>query len=374
MMRRKYLNHSLILGLLVACSLGAATCTSNRQKDTRQIPCDSQATNATDSLLQVLASDCGTKTRFGHQDDTLYGHQWWNQEGRSDVLETTGHYPAVFGWELGGIEHGDSCSLDSVSFDDIRRQIILADLRGGINTISWHLDNPLNGHSSWDKTNNTVQAILNDSTVQTKFRTWLGRLATFFTSLKRDDGTLVPILFRPFHEHSGNWFWWGSPYCTPQEYKSLWKLTQKILKSAHVHNLLYIYSPDNVPDNRTYFERYPGDDLVDVLGLDDYHRGGADGVADYTERTTKRLKMMAKEAYQRQKIYVFSETGSESLPMTNWYTQVLTPILRETYPAYVLVWRNAYNIPTHFFAPYKGNASEKDFKKFAEQKNIIMGK
>lgn len=374
MMKQKQLNHCFILGLLVACSLGAATCTSNQQKDTRQFPSDRQATDATDSLLQVLVADCGTKTRFGHQDDTVYGHQWWNEEGRSDVLETTGHYPAVVGWELGGIEHGDSCSLDSVQFSDIRKQIILADQRGQINTVSWHLDNPLNGHSSWDKTNNTVQAILTDSSVQVKFKTWLTRLATFFTSLKRKDSTLVPILFRPFHEHSGNWFWWGSPYCTPQEYKALWQLTQNTLKEAQVHNLLYIYSPDNVADSYTYFERYPGDDLVDILGLDNYHRRGIDGVPDYKEGTKKLLKMIAKEASKRHKIYVLSETGSESLPMTNWYTQVLTPILRETHPAYVLVWRNAYNIPTHFFTPYKGNPSEKDFKRFAEQEDIIMGK
>ena len=83
--------------------------------------------------------------------------------------------------------------------------------------------------------------------------------------------------------------------------------------------------------------------------------------------------MMAKEANKRHKVYILSETGSESLPMSKWFTEVLTPILRETHPAYVLVWRNAYNISTHFFTPFKGNVGTMDFKTFTEQEDIIMG-
>lgn len=53
----------------------------------------------------------------------------------------------------------------------------------------------------------------------------------------------VPVLFRPWHEHTGSWFWWGEKLCTPEEYKALWHMTVDILRSDGVDNALYAYSP-----------------------------------------------------------------------------------------------------------------------------------
>ena len=107
-----------------------------------------------------------------------------------------------------------------------------------------------------------------------QFRLWLDRLAGFFVGLKSADGTCVPVLFRPFHEHTGSGFWWGEAQCTPDEYKALWRFTVEYLRDVKgVHNLLYVYSPDLYRDAEHYTERYPGDEWVDVLGLDAYHRG-----------------------------------------------------------------------------------------------------
>ena len=55
----------------------------------------------------------------GHQDDPFYGVHWQWEEGRSDVLEACGDYPAVMGFDLGGIEMGDAKNLDSVPFTRI---------------------------------------------------------------------------------------------------------------------------------------------------------------------------------------------------------------------------------------------------------------
>ena len=60
---------------------------------------------------------------FGHHDDPVYGHSWNGDEGRSDVLEVCGAYPAVMNWDLGGLENGDAANLDSVPFDRMKREI-----------------------------------------------------------------------------------------------------------------------------------------------------------------------------------------------------------------------------------------------------------
>lgn len=70
------------------------------------VPADSQATPETRALYRNLFEVADEGVMFGHQDDALYGHDWKYEEGRSDVRECCGDYPAVFGWELGGLETG----------------------------------------------------------------------------------------------------------------------------------------------------------------------------------------------------------------------------------------------------------------------------
>ena len=65
--------------------------------------------------------------------------------GRSDIRDITGEYPAVYGFDLGRIELGWKVNLDSVPFDKTRQYIQEAYERGGIITLSWHLNNPLTG-------------------------------------------------------------------------------------------------------------------------------------------------------------------------------------------------------------------------------------
>ena len=86
---------------------------------------------------------------YGHQDDPFYGITWNWDEGRSDTYELVGDYPAVMGFDLGGIEVGDLKNLDSVPFNRIRQEIIAHHERGGIITISWHPRNPLLGTTAW---------------------------------------------------------------------------------------------------------------------------------------------------------------------------------------------------------------------------------
>lgn len=336
---------------------------------------DNQATTETKSLYKFLQSIQGKNIMMGHQDDTAYGIGWKYEPGQSDIKKVAGDYPAVYGWELGHIELGDSASLDDLSFERIRNYIIDAHNRGGINTISWHLRNPLTGDSSWDvSSDQVVRSIIPGGQNHELYKQWLDRLAVFFHSLK-SGRTPVPVLFRPFHEHTGSWFWWGKNLCSREDYIQLWQFTVEYLRDRkNVHNLLYIYSPDRVPSKEEYFERYPGDNYVDILGLDLYHRNGEAGAEDYIAAVQNVLKILADYTRTNKKPFVFSETGSEQLPMNKWFTEVLWRAMEPNKPCYVLLWRNAYERPSHYYAPFPGHPVNADFIQFKESKNILFEK
>jgi mannan endo-1,4-beta-mannosidase len=240
-----------------------------------QKPTDPKATPETVKLYQNLMKLQSKGLMFGHQDALAYGEGWVYEEGRSDVKDVCGDYPAVYGWEIGHLELGDAYSLDSVHFDKIQNWIKIVYERGGVNTISWHLRNPLTGGTSWDvSSKEVVNSILPGGSKHEVFKGYLDKLATFLLALKTDDGTYIPILFRPFHEHTGSWFWWGKDLCSVEDYKSLWQFTVSYLQNEkNIHHLIYTYSTDRFKTEAEYLERYPGDDIIDILGFDLYDRG-----------------------------------------------------------------------------------------------------
>lgn len=87
------------------------------------------------------------------------------------------------------------------------------------------------------------------------------------------------MIFRPYHEFDGDWFWWGRSHCTIDEFKTLWRFTVAYLRdSLEVHNFIYAFSPDNKFNTESEFlERYPGDEWVDMVGMDNYGDFGRDG-------------------------------------------------------------------------------------------------
>jgi mannan endo-1,4-beta-mannosidase len=322
-------------------------------------------------LLSNLKTISKKHILFGHQDATAYGVFWKDEEDRSDLKELTGSYPAVYGWDLGHIELGKGENLDGVSFDLIRREIVKAYERGGLSTISWHLRNPVNDSSAWDTSNYSVQKILSGGLVNEKYKIYLDRVADFLGNLKTSDGVLIPVIFRPFHEHTGSWFWWGKDFSTPEEYIALWHLTVNYLrKEKNLKNLLIAYSSADIQSKENYLERYPGDGYVDIIGFDDYSMNED----EYIKRSEINLAILTEIAKERNKISAFTETGSEQILNPFWYTEVLLPVI-DKYPiAYVLVWRNANNRPNHYYVPYVGHSAETDFLKFFQSNKMWFGK
>ena len=323
-------------------------------------------TPETQNLLKNLKVISGKGFMFGHQDDPLYGIGWEGDDGRSDVKSVVGDYPAVMGFDLGRIELGNEKNIDNVSFEKIRQEIIRQYQRGGMITMSWHMNNPLTNGDAWDvkKGENAVASVLPDGQNHDKFLRWLQSAADFFNSLKTEDGTKIPIVFRPWHEHTGSWFWWGKDLCSPEEYQQLWKMTVDFMQEKGVNNLLYAYSPDIQGPGQIYMERYPGDEYVDILGLDGYHRNNEAGIESFQNSLNTILSFMTDEGKKRNKPIALTETGLEAIPIANWWTGVLLPIVGKYPISYVMVWRNARERENHYYAPYPGQKSAADFIKF----------
>lgn len=352
--------------LLIALLLIAAMAT----QAAKPVPSDAKATRQTVKLYQKMLKLQSKGMMFGHQDDLAYGTNWYGEEGRSDVKEVCGDYPAVFGWELGHLELGNAYSLDSVKFENITRWIKKVNKDGGINTISWHFRNPLTGGSSWDvSSTKTVGSMLPGGEKNELYKQYLDQLATFLNSLKTDKGVMIPILFRPFHEHTGSWFWWGQNLCTVEEYKALWRFTVSYLRETkNIHHLLYAYSTDRFASQDHYLERYPGDDLIDLVGFDLYDRGPG-----YAETLGNCAKMLSLIGDQKGKIVAVTEAGGPIATDTDWWTNTLLETLRPYNLSYVLVWRNAYNHPQEkAYGPHKGSPSEQDFVKFHKDPKTLF--
>lgn len=226
-------------------------------------------TTETVNLLNNLRKVPTQGIMFGHHDDPLYGVGWEGDEDRSDVKSVCGDYPAVMSFDLGHIELEREKSLDNVPFRKIRQETINQYKRGGVVSFSWHLDNPLTGKDAWDVSDTTVVAsILPGGVHHAKFISWLDAVAAFMNTLETEEGTKIPVIFRPWHEHTGSWFWWGQNLCTADQYKALWRMTHDRMHARGVKNLLYAYSPGSEPkDSTAYLERYPGDDIIDPGGL-----------------------------------------------------------------------------------------------------------
>ncbi|MGV3705847.1 MAG: glycoside hydrolase family 26 protein [Arcticibacter sp.] len=340
---------------------------------------DKQASTETKKLYKNLFKLRETKILFGHQDALAYGFGWKYDADRSDIKDVAGEHPALYGWDIAGLENDSPVNLDSVPFEKMKKFIRDVYDRGGVNTISWHLDNPVNGKSAWDTIPGSVGMILPGGAKHQLYKQWLDKVALFMKDLKGSDGKLVPILFRPFHELTGSWFWWGKRECSPQEMKRLWVFTLDYLSRRHqVHNLIYVFNTADFSSSQEFLERYPGDEYADILSFDTYQFGPKENGVGFRKETESKMNILAGLAKTKRKLIALAETGYETIPDPDWWTGVLYPSISNQPVSYVLVWRNAGYRPHskdyHYYAPYRGHGSAPDFLKFTKNGRIVLGK
>lgn len=331
-------------------------------------PTDSLATAETRSLLNSMQRLQRAGVLFGHHDDTAYGVNWKFKDS-SDVKNVTGSYPAVYGWDLSGIELDSTFDINRIPFTTQARLVREAYERGGVNTFCWHMNNPGNDKTSWDTTSILVYQLLPGGEYHKKYVTWLDRAARYLSTLKGSGGEPIPILFRPFHELTGDWFWWGYGNSNANDFIELWRFTINYLRNTKkLHNLLLVYSAAEYYSDIDLLERYPGDDYADFIGFDTYC---FDDVQLYKKNMNRQLQILQQVTNEHHKLACIAETGYQGIPLKNWWTEVLVPLLAQYNTlSYLLIWRN--NGPEHYYAPYSGQVSAEDFRQFYKAGQVMF--
>lgn len=357
---------------------------------------DSQASQETKELYTYLKD-------LNKDNDILFGQQHALDEGvtltsegsragstDSDVKNAVGDYPAVFGWDtlsLDGYEKPGVSGNPKQSIANLTHSMKIAHQLGGIITMSTHPHNFVTGGDFNDTSGNVVQEILPGGSKNNQFNQWLDRIAELAHNLKTDEGKTIPVIFRPFHEQTGSWFWWGESTTNPEQYKALYRYTVEYLRDQKgVHNFLYAYSPG--AGNDRYFKTYPGDAYVDVLGIDSYDDKNQPGSDSYIQALKKDTTMLVKEAEARNKIAALTEFGysaqglKDSGNTLDWYTRIFNALQKDPVAskiAYMMTWAN-FGMGNNLYTPYRdvnGNLGGDhellaDFKKFYQDPHSVF--
>ena len=346
---------------------------------------DPNATAETVALFYNLKKLSKTKFAIGQQDafNSFYNN---GSSAQSDIKKTTGYDPALLGSDFMFITDKNNNGQANNWF--YQQEVIITDdvkeaySKGMINIFSWHLREPNKEDSFYasdmtDAVKTTAfKSILPGGVNHAWYKTKLDKVAAVISNLKGSNGELIPIIFRPFHEFDGSWFWWGANFCSPEEYKAAYQFTVDYLKNTKgVHNILYAFSPDNsYSTSANYLSRYPGDTYVDVLGMDNYGDFNNQGQTG-SDRANAKLKMISDLAVAKVKIAALTETGYQvttTTPIINgWFSTYLYNALtaNSVEISFVMFWNNTtsgYWVPT----PTDSNAA--DFKTFATKSKSVL--
>ncbi len=225
------------------------------------------------------------------------------QEELAHIEEVTGKQPALLGFELlsyspniNYLDTDEECMIEvEQNFGTLKKAWEWADKKGLI-TFTWHWFSPLGGRSKAFFSYNTdfdASKAVTDGTSEN--RALLSDMDMMAGLLRPFCDKHIPILWRPFHEGDGNWFWWGVK--GPEPLKKLWRLMyERYTNVHHLNNLIWVWNSP-VP------ECYPGDDVVDIISRDMYppeheHTSRAEMYRDLVKIT------------EQKKIVLIGETGT----------------------------------------------------------------
>ena len=342
---------------------------------------DKNASTETAALFYNLRNLGKSKTLIGQQDAF---NSFYQNSGSSDIKKTTGNDPSILGSDFMFITDKDNPNNNWYVQQENK---IIQDTKdaynkGIINTFCWHLREPYNEKSfySADMTSEQRTDAFKSLLPGGKFNDWykkkLDKVASVVSNLKDTNGKQIPIIFRPFHEFDGNWFWWGANYCTAEEYISVYRFTVNYLRDTkNVHNILFAFSPDNsYTTPSSYLSRYPGDDYVDILGMDNYGDFDNKGTSGASLANSK-LKLISDLAISKNKIAALTETGyrvtSTTPAINNWFSTYLYDAITNNnlQIAYVMFWSNT---SSGYYVPTPGNSNVADFQNFTLKSKIIL--
>lgn len=224
------------------------------------------ATANTKKLYSFLKDSYGKYVITGQQcDGGINGNEF------KAIKNLTGDYPALLGLDM--MDYTPSRTALGTSSSAVDKAIEFHK-KGGIVTFCWHWNAPTeylystaNSSDGWwggfytQNSKFDIAKVMNGQ--DEKGKKLLDRdIKEIAKQLKRLEKAGVPVIWRPLHEASGGWFWWGAQ--GPDAYKKLWKYLYKELTNTYgCNNLIWVYNGQSA-------DWYPGDEYVDIVGEDIY--------------------------------------------------------------------------------------------------------
>lgn len=216
----------------------------------------------------------------------------WNNEESEKVYQMTGKYPAINGYDYIHLPYSAEGSW--INYGDITPVKTWAD-NHGIVTVGWHWCVPSveggkelgfykkgSGGGNNETTFKIANAITEGTWENQVVKADMERIANYLKLLQNEN---IPVLWRPLHEASGGWFWWGAG--TAEHCKKLWVMMFDYFKQRGLTNLIWVWTDDKE-------EWYPGDNYVDVVGCDAYGESVNTCVKKYNDlQTAFSSKMIA---------------------------------------------------------------------------------
>jgi mannan endo-1,4-beta-mannosidase len=191
--------------------------------------------------------------------------QYWDSNPMDTITSlanTTGKYPAILGTTINAVGSGENGVTLSNQWLN----------QGGIVLLSWWPGNPHSGVFTSDDTNlsGNFSDLLNSNSQASK--NWYASLDQLAAKLKQING---PVLFRPFLELNGGWFWWGNQ--NTSNFIKVWQnMHDYLVNTKGVSNLLWVYCINAGVGK--YADYYPGSSYVDVVSMDAYPPSAGDSV------------------------------------------------------------------------------------------------
>ena len=224
------------------------------------------STASTKKLYSFLKDSYGKYVITGQQcDGGINGNEF------KAIKNLTGDYPALLGLDM--MDYTPSRTALGASSSAVEKAIEFAN-KGGIVTFCWHwnapteyLNSTANSPDGWwggfytQSSKFDIAKVMNGQ--DAKGKKLLDRdIKEIAKRLKRLEKAGVPVIWRPLHEGSGGWFWWGAK--GSDAYKKLWKYLYKELTNTYgCNNLIWVYNGQSA-------DWYPGDEYVDIVGEDIY--------------------------------------------------------------------------------------------------------
>jgi len=291
-------------------------------------PVNPNATKEACELLEYLYENAGRAVISGQHTQTV------PMEEVSYLHEVTGKYPKLQGFELLGYspnvnyeDASEACITEvKENLNTVETAIKWAKETDGIVSYCFHWFSPIGGHDKSFYQKNTdfdARRILAEGSDEEK--SFYSDLRIIGDLLRKFQNENIPILWRPFHEADGDWFWWGSK--GHETGRDLYiKMYHFFVDELHLNHLLWVW-------NSPAPEGYPGDEYVDVISRDVYLTPGTktDYKKEYEEliRITDAPKVAAlgevglipdMEIWEKSKVpWAYFMTWSKEFCMTEEY-------------------------------------------------------